>query len=171
MAQTGTMLRNQENFLPKRRLMVVIATLGVVLAVANMDANGISTILPQIAEDLHAQNTISWVGTSSLIATTVFSVLYGRLSDIFGRTTLFVGACLLFAVADLVCGFAPDPPMLYVFRAVAGLSGGGIGNLAMIVASDIVVLSERGRYQGICGSFMALGNVVGPFIAAAFADR
>jgi len=124
-----------------------------------------------MATDLNGEKTISWAGSSSLIATTVFTVLYGRFSDIFGRTALFVSALVVFAAADLCCGFAVDPPMLYVFRAITGASGGGVGNLAMIVASDIVPLRQRGRYQGIAGSFMALGNVLGPFIGAAFAAR
>ena len=91
------------------------------------------------------------------------------MSDIFGRTTLFVAACALFAVAELVAGFSTQPAMLYVMRALSGVAGGGVGNLALIVASDIVSLEERGKYQGICGSFIALGNVVGPFISAGFA--
>lgn len=164
-------LHQQENHLPQREVIIVVLTLGAVLCVVNMDANGISTMLPTMASDLKGEKTISWAGSSSLIATTVFTVVYGRFSDIFGRTSLFVGALVVFAAADLCCGFAVDPSMLYVFRAITGASGGGVGNLAMIVASDIVPLRQRGRYQGIAGSFMALGNVLGPFIGAAFATR
>ena len=91
------------------------------------------------------------------------------MSDIFGRTTLFVAACALFAVAELVAGFSSKPAMLYVMRGLAGVASGGVGNMALIVASDVVSLEERGKWQGVCGSFMALGNVAGPFISAGFA--
>lgn len=58
--------------------------------------------------------------------------------------------------------------MFYVFRAVAGIGGGGITNIAMIIVSDVVTLKERGKYQGFIGSSTGLGNVIGPFLAAAF---
>ncbi|KAB8231742.1 putative C6 transcription factor [Aspergillus alliaceus] len=38
----------------------------------------------------------------------------------------------------------------------------------MIIVSDIVTLEQRGKYQGILGASLGLGNVIGPFIAAAF---
>lgn len=58
--------------------------------------------------------------------------------------------------------------MLYVFRAVAGIGGGGITNIAMIIVSDVVTLEERGKYQGFIGFSTGMGNVIGPFLAAAF---
>jgi MFS family permease len=164
-------LHDQTNLLPKGQLLVVFGALAFTLLVTFIDQNGISVALPTIAEDLKAQATISWAGTSSLIANTVFSMLYGRLSDLFGRKAVFVGAAGLLVVADLLCGLAQNSTMLYVFRAFAGVAGGGITNLTMILVSDIVTLEERGKYQGIIGAFVGLGNVMGPFLAAAFIQR
>lgn len=58
--------------------------------------------------------------------------------------------------------------MFYIFRAVAGIAGGGVTNIAMIIVSDVVSLAERGKYQGFIGFSTGLGNVIGPFLAAAF---
>lgn len=167
---TEKALHNQENLLPKTQLILVFGILALVLFVCFIDQNGVSVALPTIAEDLGATKTISWAGTSSLIANTVFSVLYGRLSDIFGRKAVFITACALLAVGDLLCGLAQTSGMLYVFRAVAGLAGGGITNLTMIIVSDIVTLEQRGNYQGILGACVGLGNTAGPFVAAGFVE-
>jgi MFS family permease len=59
--------------------------------------------------------------------------------------------------------------MLYIFRGLAGVANGGIMSLSMMIVSDIVTLRERGKYQGILGSCVGLGNAIGPLIAAAFA--
>jgi MFS family permease len=168
---TPTALHEQENFLPQKQLVLVIITLGTVLFVINIDHNGLPVLLPTIAEDLDAQKSIIWAGSSALIATTVFSVLYGRLSDIFGRKILFVSALGVFAIAELGCGFAINPQMLYALRALTGASGGGIGNLSIIVATDVVSLRQRGQYMAIVAPFMVLGNVCGPLIAAGFVKR
>lgn len=161
-------LHDQSNLLPRRQLIAVFGLLSVTLLISFIDQNGISTTLPTIAADLGAEDTISWAGTASLVANTTFQMLYGRLSDIFGRKTVYLAAIALLAVADLLCGLSQNAAMFYVFRAVAGIGGGGITNLAMIIVSDVVTLEQRGKYQGIIGSMVGLGNVIGPFLAAAF---
>ncbi|RAL67353.1 hypothetical protein DID88_008110 [Monilinia fructigena] len=74
----------------------------------------------------------------------------------------------LLALGDLLCGFAKTGPQLYVFRGITGVGTGGIMALAMMIVSDVVTLENRGKYQGILGSCIGLGNTIGPFLAAAF---
>ncbi|CEN59915.1 hypothetical protein ASPCAL02356 [Aspergillus calidoustus] len=164
-------LHDQTNILPRGRLLIVFAGLAISLFISFVDQNGISVTLPTIAEDLNGKNTISWAGTSSLIANTMFSVLYGRLSDIFGRKIVYLSALALLCIADLLCSLSQNAAMFYVFRGLAGVAGGGIGSLAMIIVSDVVTLQQRGKYQGILGASLGVANVVGPFIAAAFILR
>ncbi|KAL4933730.1 putative MFS transporter [Aspergillus undulatus] len=164
-------LHDQTNILPRGRLLIVFAGLAISLFISFVDQNGISVTLPTIAEDLNGKNTISWAGTSSLIANTMFSVLYGRLSDIFGRKIVYLCALALLCIADLLCGLSQNAAMFYVMRGLAGVAGGGISSLAMIIVSDVVTLEQRGKYQGILGASLGLANVVGPFIAAAFILR
>lgn len=76
---------DQTNLLPKRELLVVFATLAVSLFICFVDQNGIGVALPKIGQELDAEATISWAGTSALIANTLFQVLYGRFSDLFGN--------------------------------------------------------------------------------------
>ncbi|KAL4792436.1 major facilitator superfamily domain-containing protein [Aspergillus venezuelensis] len=164
-------LHDQTNILPRGKLLVVFTGLAISLFISFVDQNGISVTLPTIAEDLNGKNTISWAGTSSLIANTMFSVLYGRLSDIFGRKIVYLCALALLCIADLLCGLSQSAAMFYVMRGLAGVAGGGISSLAMIIVSDVVTLEQRGKYQGILGASLGIANVVGPFIAAAFILR
>ncbi|KAL1621753.1 hypothetical protein SLS54_005276 [Diplodia seriata] len=75
------------------RLVVILSALAFTLFVSFLDQTSVSTALPAIATDLNAFETISWIGTSFLIANTSFQLINGRLSDIFGRRT-----CLMFVV-------------------------------------------------------------------------
>lgn len=77
-------IHDQTNLLPKKQLLIVFAALSLSLLICFVDQNGVGVALPAIGKDLHAEATVSWAGTSALIANTVFQVLYGRLSDIFG---------------------------------------------------------------------------------------
>lgn len=161
-------LADQENLLPKKQLLVTFTVLAITLLVYFIDQNGIGQLLPAMGADLHASQTISWAGTSALIGNTVFQVLYGRLSDLFGRKPVYLSAIAALAVSELLCGVSQNAPMLYVFRGTAGVAGGGITSMTMAIVSDIVTLQERGKYQGILGSCVGVGNMVGPLLAAAF---
>jgi MFS family permease len=164
-------LHDQENLLPRKKLVLTFTVLATTLLVYFIDQNGIGQILPTVAKDLDAQQTISWAGTSALIGNTTFQVLYGRLSDIFGRKVVYLSALGLLCFSDLMCGLSKNPPMLYVFRGLTGIAGGGITSLSMMIVSDIVSLERRGKYQGILGSMVGLGNLIGPLLAATFAQK
>ncbi|PQE15302.1 MFS transporter protein [Rutstroemia sp. NJR-2017a BVV2] len=162
------LVRIETNILPRGKLIVVFCGLAFALLITFIDQNSIGIALPTIGVDLNSATTISWAGTSSLIANTVFQVLYGRISDIVGRKVVFLSAVALLALGDLLCGFAQTGPQLYAFRGISGVGTGGIMALAMMIVSDVVTLENRGKYQGILGSCVGLGNTIGPFLAAGF---
>jgi MFS family permease len=139
------LVRVDTNILPKTQLIVVFCGLATALLISFIDQNSIGIALPTIGEDLDSATTIGWAGTSSLIANTVFQVLYGRLSDIVGRKVVFLSAVGLLALGDLLCSFAQTGPQLYAFRAISGIGNGGIAALAMIIVSDVVTLENRGK--------------------------
>ncbi|KAK5729915.1 hypothetical protein LTR17_011554 [Elasticomyces elasticus] len=162
-------LHDQTQLLPKREVIFVFLIMSLALLVCFIDQNGIGVLLPDIARDLNAASSISWAGTSALIANTVFQVLYGRLSDLFGRKSVLVSALVLLSLSDLACGLSVNSTMLYIFRGLSGVANGGITSLTMMIVSDIVTLQERGKYQGILGACVGLGNALGPLIASGFA--
>ena len=162
-------LHDQTQLLAKKELMFVFCIMSLALLVCFIDQNGIGVLLPSIARDLHAQSSITWAGTSALIANTVFQVLYGRLSDLFGRKNIMLSALVLLSLSDLGCGLSVNSTMLYIFRGLAGIANGGITSLSMMIVSDVVTLQERGKYQGILGAMVGTGNAIGPLIAASFA--
>ncbi|KAK2746750.1 hypothetical protein FQN55_005477 [Onygenales sp. PD_40] len=158
------------NEFPFTRLLIILSALAFTLFVSFIDQNSVSTALPAIAKDLDAFASISWVGTSFLIANTSFQLVNGRLSDIFGRKECLIICMALLAIGDLLCGFAKNPIQLYIFRGIAGIGAGGINSLVMIIFADLTTLRQRGKYQGLLETNIALGNGVGPLIGGAFSE-
>jgi len=58
---------------------------------------------------------------------------------------LLVFAITVFTVGNLLCGFSKNIAQLIAFRVIAGLGGGGIGVLCLIIVSDISTLRTRGK--------------------------
>lgn len=138
----------QRNTMTSTQLRIAIPALSVCLFVSFIDQTSVSTATPAIAVDLNTGTATSWIGTSFLIASTAFQLINGRLSDIFGRKNLLLISLTLMALGDLGCGFARTAVQLFVLRAIAGIGGGGINSLVMIIVSDITTLQNRGKYQG-----------------------
>lgn len=160
----------QRNTMSKKRLMISISALSICLFVSFIDQTSVSTATPAIADELNTGTSTSWIGASFLIASTAFQLINGRLSDIFGRKNLLLICLALMAIGDLACGFARDAEQLFAFRSIAGIGGGGINSLVMIIVSDITTLSNRGTYQGILGAIIALANGIGPFLGGVVVD-
>lgn len=132
-----------------KRLMISISALSVCLFVSFLDQTCVSTATPAIADELDTGTSTSWIGASFLIASTAFQLINGRLSDIFGRKNLLLICLALVGLGDLACGFSKTAVQLFVFRSFAGIGGGGINSLVMIIVSDITSLENRGKYQGL----------------------
>lgn len=162
---------SHNNQLSPAKVRLVLCAMSMSLMFAFIDQNGISVVLPYIADDLNAQLTISWAGTSQLIANCCFQLLCGRFADIFGRKNVLVFMILMLGLFDLACGLAKTDVQFFIFRALCGIAGGSIMSLVMVVMSDHVSLEERGKYQGYLTAFIGIGNGVGPLLASAFVQH
>ncbi|CAX40418.1 transporter of the Major Facilitator Superfamily (MFS), putative [Candida dubliniensis CD36] len=156
------------NLLPKSQIIIILLTLSLANIVSFMDQTGITIGLSIISKDLNAQQSINWAGSASLLANTVCQVLFGRMSDIFGRKKIILICLMILVIGDISCSLARNGIEFFIFRALAGIGNGGVSSLSMVILSDIVSLKDRGKYQGILGASVGIGNAIGPFIMGAF---
>lgn len=159
-------IHDQTSRLPFGRLMSAYSCLAAIYFISSLDINSVATALPVISRSLDAGNSITWTGTAYLMGQTSFQVLYGRLSDIFGRKPVLMISVGFLVFGDTLCGFAQNSTWLYICRALSGIGGGGISSLVQIVVSDLVSMKDRGKYQGLLNGAIGLGSSAGPFIAA-----
>lgn len=129
-------LEDQSNLLPRRQVITVFLCLSSGIFMAVLDQSIIATALPSINSDFHSGSTSTFVATAYLITGTAVQPLYGRLSDIFGRKVMMLTALGIFAVGSLACALAQSIGQLIAFRAVAGVGGGAVMSLSMIIISD-----------------------------------
>ncbi|QGA15779.1 hypothetical protein EYB26_003439 [Talaromyces marneffei] len=161
----------QSNILPHNKLMIVFPTIALAQMISYLDQTCVSTAVPAIGESLNMGPSISWIATSFLLASTSIQLVNGRLSDIVGRKPLLLICMGILAGANLCAGFAQNAAMLFAFRSIAGLGGGAITALVMIIASDITTLEQRGKYNGFIGAMVGLGNGIGPLIGGALTQH
>ncbi|KAJ3031938.1 UNVERIFIED_CONTAM: hypothetical protein HDU68_010018 [Siphonaria sp. JEL0065] len=147
--------------------------IGLLLAIllAALDQTIVATALKAIVDDFGHQDLIPWIGSAYLLTAAPLSTLYGKFADIFGRKWVFVFAIVMFELGSALCGAATSMEFLIAGRAIAGIGGGGIFSLVLIIISDIVSIRDRGKYQGAIGACFGLASVVAPLLGGAFSDH
>lgn len=138
---------------------------------AALDTSIIATALPTIAGEFNAFESFAWVGTAYIVTSTIATPLLGKLSDLYGRRTIFQITMGIFLLGSVLCGVAQSMGQLIAFRAVQGVGGGGIQALAFAILGDILPPRERGRYIGYFTIAFAASALMGPLVGGFIIDH
>ncbi len=127
-------------------------------------------LLIPIGQDLGLDSVeLSFVLGASLAATALGGVLFGILSDRFGRKRVLEWTILTYSVGTFLSGFSPDLGLLILFRCITGAGVGGEWATGQTYVGEAFPARVRGRY----GAYMqtgapigiALASVIGGFVA------
>src|SRR6478735_8752532 len=151
------------------RWVLAAAVLG--SSMAFLDATVVNVALPTIGRELHTSlSGLQWTVTAYTLTLAGLILLGGALGDRFGRRRVFVIGVIWFAAASLLCGIAPNAPMLILARALQGVGGALLtpGSLALIQASFHP--DDRARAVGLWSGFGGVGAAIGPFVGGYLVD-
>jgi EmrB/QacA subfamily drug resistance transporter len=155
----------------KRQVLEALSGLLLGMFVSILAGTVVATSLPVIIADLNGdQSAYTWVVTSTLLATTVSTPLWGKFADLFNRKLLIQLALAIFVIGSALAGFSQNTDTLIIFRVLQGLGAGGLAALSQIIMADIISPRDRGKYAGLFGAVMALGTVGGPLLGGLVTD-
>jgi EmrB/QacA subfamily drug resistance transporter len=147
--------------------------IGLMLAMflSALDQTIVATALATIGRAYANVENLTWVVTAYLLAATVVTPLYGKLSDVYGRRRVLLLGIAIFIVGSVACALSPSMPLLIASRAIQGLGGGGLIAMSQTIVGDAVSPRERGRYQGYFGAVFAISSIAGPVLGGVFAEH
>lgn len=138
---------------------------------AALDQTIVGTALPKIVAELNGSSLLAWVVSAYLLASAVSVPIMSKLSDIFGRRTLYFVNIGLFLLGSALCGLAQNMEQLIAFRVLQGLGGGFLLASAFTIIGDIFPPRERGKWAGLVGASFGLASVVGPTLGGFLTDN
>lgn len=138
---------------------------------AALDQTIVGTALPRIVGDLKGLSEISWVVSAYLIASAVATPITAKLSDIYGRRTMFFFNVGVFTLGSIVAGLSGTMAWLIAGRAIQGIGGGGLMAGAFTIIGDIFPPRERGKWTGLVGAMFGLASVIGPTLGGWLTDN
>ncbi|MCW2769447.1 MAG: EmrB/QacA family drug resistance transporter [Aeromicrobium sp.] len=157
--------------LSHREIMEVLLGLLAALFTAILSSTIVSNALPTIIAELDgSQIQYTWVVTASLLAMTVSTPIWGKLSDLVNKKVLVQISIVVFVIGSVLAGLSRNLPELIAMRVVQGIAMGGLTANAQSIIGSIIPPRQRGRYSGYMGATMAVATVSGPLLGGLIVD-
>ncbi len=153
----------------QRLILILLLTASFTLAV---DFSILNVALPTIGADVgFSLENLQWIATAFALCAAGFTLLFGRVADLFGRRRLFLLAMGLLGVASLVGGLATDPTMLLAARVAQGLATAAVTPAALsLLTTSFPEGKLREKVLGLNGALMAAGFTSGAILGGLLTD-
>lgn len=149
---------------------VLFATISAA-SMAFIGGSALNVALPAIQEDLGANGAdLLWIVNSFALLLAALLLVGGSLGDHFGRKRIYMIGIAIFALSSVACGFAPNPDVLIISRAVQGIGGALMVPGSLAIISAYFSSAQRGRAIGTWSSFTTLTSVLGPVLGGFLAS-
>jgi len=113
-------------------------------------------------------DALGWLVPGFSIAYGISTLVYGALSDRFGRTPVLLTLLPFASVTTLMISFAVTAQQLVTLRILSGVGSGGIVTIALASIGDRYPYAVQGRPMGIIfgaiAAGMGLGSSFGPIL-------
>jgi DHA2 family multidrug resistance protein len=136
-----------------------------------LDSTIANVALPHIQGSVSAaQDQITWVLTSYIIAAAIMTAPVGWLAARFGKKNFLITCIAGFTIASMLCGAAQSLEQMVLFRLIQGVFGAALGPLSLAVMMDMYPPARRGSVMAIWGMGVMLGPILGPTVGGVLTD-
>ncbi len=135
----------------------------------------LNVAMPVIAADLDGLALFSWAISLPALAGAFVTLVFGKLSDMYGRRILLLISMSIFLVGTVLSALSTDFVILIIARTVLRLGQGAVIPLCFSVLGDMFPPAERSRWAGLLnipsGIFALIGPTLGGWLSDTFSWR
>ena len=149
--------------LTKLQMWLILFNVSVSIFMATLDGSIVNIALPIISKELRVTiSSIQWVVTSYLLTISVLLLIWGKLSDLYGKKKIFTFGFIIFTIGSALCGISKNLELLVFSRIFQAVGASATMALGMGIITRVFPPGERGKALGIAGTTVAVGSLVGP---------
>jgi EmrB/QacA subfamily drug resistance transporter len=150
------------------RSLLILSTAALAFALAQ------TTLIPALGDlktELHTDSSgVAWTLTGYLLAAAVFTPLFGRLGDMFGKRRMLVVSLGFFAAGSVVSALGNSLEIVVLGRVLQGV-GGGIFPLCFGIIRDEFPADRVGQSIGLISATLGIGGGAGLIIGGLLVDH
>jgi len=127
--------------------------------------SSVTVALPSIGQEFQMGPVLlGWISTSFLLTVAPLMIPFGRLGDIHGRKTIFLGGVYILLGTLLLNATSHSGRMIIFYRAIQGIASAMMSSTVIPMVVAAVPLNERGHVLGIVTAMTYFGLSTGPFL-------
>ena len=145
------------------------STLFYALILGFLSAVGVSALdiylpsLPSIAKDFNTDgSTLQLSLTSYFIAMAIAQMVYGSVSDMYGRRPPLIAGMAIYIIGAIGCALAPSVHALIAFRFIQGLGAGAGAVIARAIVRDLHTGPEAARLMSLLMLVFSISPLLAP---------
>jgi MFS family permease len=133
---------------------------------------GQSIASPMIAADLKGMALFSWAISLPALAMAFSTMLFGKLSDMYGRRTMLLVSLFFFAAGSILAAVSPTFVFNIIARLIIGLGLGAQSALCFSVVGDLFAdPAEKSKWTGLLNLAAGVAAIFGPVLVGIITDN
>lgn len=147
----------------RRWIGLIAVALGVALIV--VDTTIVNVITPSVIDDLGINSSqAQWIQESYAIVFAALLLVSGRIADLRGSRTVFIGGVVIFGVTSLLAGLASSGEILILARFLQGIGAAAILPTSLALLNHMFTGPARGQAFAVWGSTIGAATALGPVL-------
>lgn len=151
---------------------LILGTLILGSSLAFIDGTVVNVALPFVQTDLKASATgVQWVVQAYALFLAALILVGGSLGDKLGRRKIYVAGVVVFTIASIGAGVAPNLEILIAARVLQGIGGALLVPGGLSIISALWSGTARGMAIGTWAAFTSITSAIGPPVGGFLVDQ
>ncbi|NQX60571.1 DHA2 family efflux MFS transporter permease subunit [Paenibacillus qinlingensis] len=142
------------------------------LLMSSLDNTIVASCISKLSEDFNIFDKISWVFTAYMLAATSTMLVFGKMSDLFGRKMFYMIGICMFLIGSALCGVSQSVDQLIWSRVIQGIGSGALFPISFTIIYTIFSdPKDAAKMSGVFGAIFGISSVAGPQLGSFIAEH
>jgi len=156
---------------PKGKTGVALVAIFITYFASSYIFRGWMVAAPRIAADLNGMHLFSMAISLPALAAAFVTLIFGKLSDMYGRRLMLAISLLVYLVGAILCAVSKTFIFFIGARVILSLGQGAIAPLCFSVVGDLFSPTERSKWTGLLQLPAGIAAVLIPTFVGILTDR